>query len=72
MQGLEDMHDNAWDNLFVISFVGTNNMDFMLEIIDTDHQPDYNSALAFQAYVNLLGELVDQYNALCRCCEVRS
>ncbi|KAI4236642.1 MAG: hypothetical protein LQ349_002415 [Xanthoria aureola] len=64
MQGLEEMQDNAWDNLFVTSFVDTNNMIFMLKIVDLGHQPNYNFALSFQAYVNLLGELVDQYGAL--------
>ncbi|KAL8991938.1 MAG: hypothetical protein Q9169_007516 [Polycauliona sp. 2 TL-2023] len=64
MQGIEEMQDNAWDNLFVTSFIDTNNMIFILKIVYLNHQPDYRFALAFQAYVNLLGELVDEYDAL--------
>ncbi|KAI4250100.1 MAG: hypothetical protein L6R40_000272 [Gallowayella cf. fulva] len=64
MQLLEDMQDHAWDNFFVTSFIDTNNMIFMLKIADLGHQPDLNFALSFRAYVNILGELVDQYDAL--------
>lgn len=64
LQGLGEMQDNAWDNLFVTSLIDTNNMVFMLKIIDSDRQPDSSFASVFQAYVNILGELVDQYDAL--------
>ena len=64
IQLLEDMQDNAWDNLFVTSFIDTNNMIFMLKVADIGHQPDFAFALTFLSYVNLLGELVDMYDAL--------
>ena len=64
MQLLKDMQDNAWDNLFVTSFIDTNNMIFMLKVADIGHQPDMVFALTFLSYVNLLGELVDVYEAL--------
>ncbi len=64
MQLLEDMQDKAWDNLFVTSFIDTNNMVFMLKVADTGHRPDFAFALSFLSYVNLLGELVDKYDAL--------
>ena len=64
MQLLEDMQDSAWDNLFVTPFIDTNNMIFMLKVADIGHQPDFAFALTFLSYVNLLGELVDMYDAL--------
>ena len=64
MQLLRDIQDNAWDNLFVTSFIDTNNLIFMLKLADIGHQPDYDFALTFLNYVNLLSELIDHYDDL--------
>ena len=64
MQLLADMQDHAWDNLSVTSYIDTNNTIFMLKVADIGHEPDFAFALTFLRYVNLLGELVDMYDAL--------
>lgn len=64
MQLLEDMQDIAWDNLYVTSFIDTNNTVFALKVADLGHQPDLNFAQNFRAYINLIGELIDEYDAI--------
>ncbi len=64
MQLIADMQDYAWENFFVTSHIDTNNMIFLLKVAEIGHQPNLDFAQAFQCYVNLLGELVDQYDAL--------
>lgn len=64
MQLIADMQDIAWDNLFVTSFIDTNNCIFLLKIANLGHQPDLDFALGFRRYIDVLGELVDEYDAL--------
>lgn len=64
MQLIADMQDTAWDNLFVTSFIDTNNCIFLLKIANLGHQPNLDFALGFRRYVDVLGELVDEYDAL--------
>jgi len=64
MQLMADMQDHAWENLYVTSYIDTNNLIFMLKVADIGHQQDLVFAQFFQCYVNLLGELIDQYDAL--------
>lgn len=64
MQLIADMQDIAWDNLFVTSFIDTNNCIFLLKIADLGHQPDLDFALGFRRYIDVLGELVDVYETL--------
>ena len=61
---LENMQDTAWDGLFVTSFIDTNTIVFLLKVADLGHQPCLDFAQRFQSYVNLLGELIDEYDAL--------
>lgn len=64
LQFLEDMQDIAWNNLFVTSFVDTNNCVFLLKVANLGHKPDLDFARSFESYVTVLGELVDEYDAL--------
>ena len=58
--------EHAWDDLLVISFLDTNNCVLLLKVADLDlgHQPDLDFARSFRRYINVLGELVDEYDAL--------
>lgn len=58
------MKNIAWDNLFLTSFIDTNNCDLLLKIADLGHQPSLDVALGFRRYMDVLGELVDEYDAL--------
>ena len=64
MQLITDLQDIAWDNLFVTSFVDTNNCVFFLKVADLGHQPDLHFALSFRRYIDVLGELIDEYDTL--------
>ena len=64
MQLLKDMQDHACDNLFVTSFIDTNSSLFLLKIADLGHQPCLDFAQSFRDYINNLGELIDEYDAL--------
>lgn len=64
LQLIENMQDNAWDNLFVTSFIDTNNCLFLLKVADLGHQPDLEFARRIGRYIDLIGELVDIYDDL--------
>ena len=64
MQLMTDMQNNAWDNLFVTSFIDTNNSVFLLKVAELGHRPDLDFARSFWRYVKTLGELVDEYDGL--------
>ena len=64
MQLITDMQNVAWDNLFVTSFIDTNNCVLLLKVADLGHQPDLDFARSFGRYINVLGELIDEYNSL--------
>jgi hypothetical protein len=59
-----NIQDIAWANLYVTSYIDTNNMIFLLKISSLGHEPDLDFARSFQKYVNLLGELIDEYETL--------
>ncbi|CAD6589386.1 MAG: hypothetical protein ASARMPRED_004022 [Alectoria sarmentosa] len=64
MQLMTDMQNHAWDNLFVTSFIDTNNSVFLLKVAELGHRPDLDFARSFWRYVKTLGELVDEYDGL--------
>lgn len=64
VQLMAEMQDHAWENLFVTSFIDTNSCVFLLKVADLGHQPNLDFAQSFWRYVNVLGELVDEYDAL--------
>ena len=64
MQLVTNMQDHAWDNMFVTSFIDTNNCVFLLKVADLGHEPNLEFARSFGHYINMLGELVDEYDAL--------
>lgn len=64
MQLVTNMQDHAWDNMFVTSFIDTNNCVFLLKVAELGHEPNLEFARSFGHYVNMLGELVDVYDYL--------
>ena len=64
MQLVTNMQNHAWDSMFVTSFIDTNNCVFLLKVADLGHKPDLEFAQGFGHYINMLGELVDVYDAL--------
>lgn len=62
MHLLGQLQDSAWNNLFVTSFLNTNNNILILKVADKGREPGFS--LTFLSYVNLLGELVDTYDVL--------
>ncbi|KAL8789909.1 MAG: hypothetical protein Q9195_006619 [Heterodermia aff. obscurata] len=59
-----DMQNHAWDNLFVTTFIDTNNCVFLLKIAELGHQPNLEFAQSFGRYIDALGELIDLYESL--------
>ena len=59
-----DMQDHAWYDLYVTSFIDTNNCVFLLKVADLGHQPNLEFARSFERYINMLGELIDVYEFL--------
>lgn len=64
LQLVSDLQDIAWENLYVTTYIDTNNMIFLLKIAFLGHTPDLEFARSFLRYVNLLAELVDKYEKL--------
>lgn len=61
MKALEDL---AWDNMFVTSFIDTNNIILILKISAAGHTPDLSLAHLLTNYVNLLSEIIVVYDDL--------
>lgn len=64
LQFIIEMQDMAWDNMYVTSFIDTNNVIFLLKIASLEHKPDLQFACGLLRYVNLLAELIDEYESL--------
>ena len=64
LQLVSDLQDIAWENFYVTTYIDTNNMIFLLKIASLGHNPDLKFARSFLRYVNLLAELVDEYEEL--------
>lgn len=55
---LKDLNDLTWANMFVTSFIDTNNLILILKISTVGHTPDLNLAHQLTNYVNLLSEII--------------
>lgn len=64
IQLIADMQDIAWDNLFVTSFIDTNNCVLLLKVADLGHLPNLDFARSFWHYIKVLGELIEEYDGL--------
>ncbi|MCJ1460191.1 hypothetical protein MMC28_010570 [Mycoblastus sanguinarius] len=61
---ITDLQDIAWNHLFVTSFIDTNNLVLLIKVTLLGHEPDLNFAGDFLRYINLLAELLDEYDGL--------
>ena len=64
LQLVSDLQEIAWENLYVTTYVDTNNMIFLLKIASLGPTPDLEFASSFLRYVNLFAELLDEYEGL--------
>lgn len=58
------IEDLAWENMFVTSFIDTNNIILILKISTAGHMPDLSLAHLLRNYVNLLSEILVAYEFL--------
>lgn len=58
------MQDLTWKNMFVTSFIDTNNLILILKISTVGHAPDLNLAHLLTNYVNLLSEIILVYEKI--------
>ncbi|KAI4156953.1 MAG: hypothetical protein LQ342_008570, partial [Letrouitia transgressa] len=61
---LEEMQDLAWENMFVTSFIDTNNLVLILKICAAGKRPDLCLAHQLRNYVDLLSEILCAYESV--------
>ncbi|KAL9635013.1 MAG: hypothetical protein Q9164_003732 [Protoblastenia rupestris] len=61
---LTDMKEHGWDNLFVTSYIDTNSLLLLMKVASLDHTPNEDFAGRFLQYVNLVSELIEEYETL--------
>ena len=59
-----DILDVAWNNMYVTSYIDTNNLVLLVKIASLSRAPDFGFAQQFLYYINLLAALLDEYEEL--------